>query len=71
MLHPTPGVNGWPRGHKAPKRVFSGDIMHQLLQVFRPDWNSAFCENPARARDSRRWLLEHAAETLPRVQFAE
>jgi glyoxylase-like metal-dependent hydrolase (beta-lactamase superfamily II) len=37
MLHPRPGENIWPRGHKAPKRVFSGDIMHQPLQVFRPD----------------------------------
>jgi hypothetical protein len=37
--------------------------MHQPLQVFRPDWNSAFCKNPVRAGDSRRWLLEHAAET--------
>jgi hypothetical protein len=37
--------------------------MHQPVQVFRPDWNSAFCENPVRAGDSRRWLLEHAAET--------
>jgi hypothetical protein len=43
--------------------VFSADIMHQPLQVFRPDWSSAFCENPVRAGDSRRWLLEHAAET--------
>jgi hypothetical protein len=37
--------------------------MHQPLQVFRPDWNSAFCEHPANARASRRWLLEHVAET--------
>jgi hypothetical protein len=71
MPHPTPGANSWPCGHKAPNRVFGGDIMHQPLQVFRPGWNSAFCENPVRARDSRRWLLERAAETLPRVQFAE
>ena len=71
MLHPTPGANSWPCGHKAPNRVFGGDLMHQPLQVFRPGWNSAFCENPVRARDSRRRLLERAAETLPRVQFAE
>jgi hypothetical protein len=71
MLHATPGANSWPRGHKAPNRVFGGDIKHQPLQVFRPDWNSAFYENPLRARDSRRRLLERAAETLRRVQFAE
>jgi glyoxylase-like metal-dependent hydrolase (beta-lactamase superfamily II) len=67
MLHPTPGQTV---GHVAIElrsgehgAVFSGDIMRQPLQVFRPDWNSAFCENPLRAGDSRRWLLEHAAET--------
>jgi glyoxylase-like metal-dependent hydrolase (beta-lactamase superfamily II) len=65
MLHPTPGQTV---GHVAIE-LRSGehgavlDIMHQPLQVFRPDWNSAFCENPVRAGDSRRWLLEHAAET--------
>lgn len=51
-------------GHNA---VFCGDIMHQPLQVFRPDWNSAFCEAPVQARASRRWLLEHAAETAATV----
>jgi glyoxylase-like metal-dependent hydrolase (beta-lactamase superfamily II) len=42
--------------------IFSGDIMHQPLQVFRPDWNSAFCEHSEQARASRRWLLEQSAE---------
>ncbi|MEH2492739.1 MBL fold metallo-hydrolase [Bradyrhizobium sp. AZCC 2230] len=67
MFHPTPGhtvghvaIMLQSREHRA---VFSGDIMHQPLQVFRPDWNSAFCEDPTRARASRRWLLEHAADT--------
>jgi hypothetical protein len=36
--------------------------MHQPLQVFRPDWNTAFCEHAEQARASRCWLLEHAAE---------
>jgi glyoxylase-like metal-dependent hydrolase (beta-lactamase superfamily II) len=67
MFHPTPGhtvghvaIKLQSREHRA---VFSGDIMHQPLQVFRPDWNSAFCEDPTRARASRRWLFEHAADT--------
>jgi glyoxylase-like metal-dependent hydrolase (beta-lactamase superfamily II) len=67
MFHPTPGHTV---GHVAIKlqshehrAVFSGDIMPQPLQVFRPDWNSAFCEDPTRACASRRWLLEHAADT--------
>lgn len=70
-LYPTPGHTV---GHVAitllsreERAVFSGDIMHQPLQVFRPDWNSAFCENPTHARTSRNWLLEHAAETKATV----
>jgi glyoxylase-like metal-dependent hydrolase (beta-lactamase superfamily II) len=66
-FHPTPGHTA---GHVAIRlqsgdrhAVFSGDIMHQPLQVFRPEWNSAFCEDGDRARRSRWWLLEHAAET--------
>lgn len=66
ILHATPGHSS---GHVAieladrgERGLFSGDIMHQPLQVFRPDWNSAFCDDPAQARVSRRWLLEQAAE---------
>ena len=65
-FRPTPGHSV---GHVAieladgnQRAIFSGDVMHQPLQVFRPDWNSAFCENGDQARHSRRWLLEKAAE---------
>lgn len=65
-FHPTPGHSP---GHVAielidadERAIFSGDIMHQPLQVYRPDWNSRFCEHPEHARASRRWLLEKAAE---------
>jgi glyoxylase-like metal-dependent hydrolase (beta-lactamase superfamily II) len=65
-FYPTPGHSV---GHAAielvdgaQKGLFSGDIMHQPLQVFRPDWNSSFCEDPEHARESRRWLLDRAAE---------
>lgn len=42
--------------------IFSGDVMHHPMQVYRPDWNSVFCEWHDDARASRRWALEHAAE---------
>jgi glyoxylase-like metal-dependent hydrolase (beta-lactamase superfamily II) len=68
---PTPGHS---IGHVAielvdagERGIFSGDIMHQPMQVFRPDWNSAFCEDPVQARTSRRWLLETAAEQASTV----
>jgi glyoxylase-like metal-dependent hydrolase (beta-lactamase superfamily II) len=71
LFQPTPGHTAGhvaialqSGGHRA---IFSGDVMHQPLQVFYPDWNSAFCEHAELARSSRRWLLEHAAETRATV----
>lgn len=37
--------------------------MHSAIQVHQPEWNSVFCLDQAQARDSRRWLLDRAAET--------
>ncbi len=65
-FHPTPGHSP---GHVAiqllaggREALFSGDVMHQPLQVMRPEWNSRFCEDQDAARASRRWLLEQAAK---------
>jgi glyoxylase-like metal-dependent hydrolase (beta-lactamase superfamily II) len=64
---PTPGhrighmaveIRSW--GETA---LFSGDVMHSPLQVYRPQWNSTFCLDPDNARASRQWLLERAAKT--------
>ncbi|SFO32277.1 Metallo-beta-lactamase superfamily protein [Bradyrhizobium sp. Ghvi] len=70
-VHATPGHSP---GHVVfeladggEKGLFGGDIMPQPLQVFRPDWNSAFCDDPAKARASRRWLLERAADDAAKV----
>lgn len=46
-------------GHEA---LFGGDVMHNAIQVYQPEWSSGFCENPAQAMLSRRWALEYAAE---------
>jgi len=43
--------------------LFSGDVMHSPMQVYQPDWNSVFCSGQDQARESRHWLLKHAAET--------
>jgi glyoxylase-like metal-dependent hydrolase (beta-lactamase superfamily II) len=65
-LHPTPGHSP---GHVAielksqqEEGLFSGDIMHQPVQVYHPEWNSRFCYDQEEARASRRFLLERAAE---------
>jgi len=64
---PTPGHS---IGHMAIEihsqgqtALFSGDVMHSPLQVYRPQWNSTFCLDQPLARASRQWLLNHAAET--------
>lgn len=70
-FHPTPGHSV---GHVAirlaaggQEGLFSGDLMHQPLQIYRPDWNSRFCDHAEDARASRRWLLERAAERASTV----
>jgi glyoxylase-like metal-dependent hydrolase (beta-lactamase superfamily II) len=42
--------------------LFVGDIMHHPIQVYQPEWNSAFCIDPVAARQSRRRVLERCAE---------
>lgn len=43
--------------------LFCGDVMHSPLQVYRPAWNSMFCQDAEKAAASRDWLLDHAART--------
>ena len=66
LIHPTPGHSVGHLAiellHRTQGGLFSGDIMHQPVQVFRPEWNSCFCSHPEQARASRRWLLEQASE---------
>jgi len=42
--------------------MFIGDVMHHPLQVYHPNWNSRFCEDPEAARRTRLRVLEHCAE---------
>ena len=41
--------------------MFCGDAIHSPVQVFRPEWASAFCHDKAQAVATRRALLERAA----------
>ncbi len=66
FFHPTPGHC---IGHMAVRltssgmsALFGGDVMHHPIQVYRPEWNSRFCEFADQARTSRIWALEYAAE---------
>ncbi|MGD9942002.1 MAG: MBL fold metallo-hydrolase [Burkholderiaceae bacterium] len=42
--------------------VFCGDVVHHPVQIARPEWNSAFCQLPDIAVETRRQLLRQAAE---------
>jgi glyoxylase-like metal-dependent hydrolase (beta-lactamase superfamily II) len=42
--------------------LFTGDILHHPIQVYRPDWNSAFCVDAAAARATRHRVLNHCAD---------
>jgi glyoxylase-like metal-dependent hydrolase (beta-lactamase superfamily II) len=42
--------------------LFTGDIMHNPIQVPYPDINSGFCQDPDQARAVRRRVLHEAAE---------
>jgi glyoxylase-like metal-dependent hydrolase (beta-lactamase superfamily II) len=66
-VRPTPGHTP---GHirvdlesKGRCAVFSGDALHNPVQVPLWRWNSRFCEDPAQARKTRGELLAHCAET--------
>jgi len=59
---------------KGGKAVFVGDIVHHPIQVHFPHWNSAACENPELAVQSRLKVLEELSETdawLMPIHFAD
>ena len=65
-FRPTPGHS---IGHMSillnsggAEAMFSGDLLHHPLQVYRPEWNTVFCEWYDDATASRRWALEYAAD---------
>ena len=43
--------------------VFGGDVVHHPFELYDTGLVSMFCEFPAAARTSRRWLMQHIVET--------
>jgi len=71
VLHTTPGHTP---GHMLLEvtdgpdtAMFTGDILHHPMQIFRPDWNSVYCENRVQAAATRRSVVERAADTGARI----
>ena len=66
-FEPTPGHTP---GHvsvrlttSAGEAVFSGDLMHRVVQVAEPQWSSRFCYDGKRAAETRRAFIERHADT--------
>jgi len=66
-FEPTPGHTP---GHvavrlttKAGTAVFSGDLMHRVVQVAEPQWSSRFCYDGKRAATTRREFIERHADS--------
>jgi hypothetical protein len=43
--------------------VFSGDLMHRVVQVAEPQWSSQFCYDPDLAAHTRRDFVERHADS--------
>jgi glyoxylase-like metal-dependent hydrolase (beta-lactamase superfamily II) len=58
----TPGHVGVRVRTSAGSAVFSGDLMHRVVQVAEPQWSSCFCYDGRQAATTRRAFVErHAA----------
>jgi glyoxylase-like metal-dependent hydrolase (beta-lactamase superfamily II) len=42
--------------------IFTADVMHNVIQIARPDWNDRYCLWPDKALESRAAVLRRAAE---------
>jgi len=47
----------------AGEAVFTGDLMHRVVQVAEPQWSSRFCHDPKRAAETRREFVERHADS--------
>jgi glyoxylase-like metal-dependent hydrolase (beta-lactamase superfamily II) len=59
----TPGHAAVRLTTSAGDAVFAGDLMHRVVQVAEPQWNSRFCHDGTRARASRQEFVERHAGT--------
>jgi glyoxylase-like metal-dependent hydrolase (beta-lactamase superfamily II) len=57
----TPGTMFITLASHGARAVFCGDILHQAIQIFHPEWNSVACQDSVNARRSRRLVLEKCA----------
>jgi glyoxylase-like metal-dependent hydrolase (beta-lactamase superfamily II) len=65
----TPGSSVVKLSSGSDHALFAGDLIHTPLQVFEPEHNSCFCEDPTASRRTRRqllgWVADNNALLLP------
>ena len=59
----TPGSVVFTLASQGAQAYFSGDVLHHVIQIYHPHWNSFACADGINARKSRRHLLERCAGT--------
>jgi glyoxylase-like metal-dependent hydrolase (beta-lactamase superfamily II) len=59
----TPGHVSVRLSTSAGDAVFSGDLMHRVVQVAEPQWSSRFCYDGVRAARTRREFVERHADS--------
>jgi len=59
----TPGHVSVRLTTRAGAAVFSGDLMHRVVQVAEPQWSSRFCYDGKQAAETRREFVERHADS--------
>ena len=58
----APGMLSFRMRSRGEEGLFTADIMHNAIQIVRPDWNDRYCLWPDKALESRAAALKRAAE---------
>jgi len=58
----APGMLSFRIRSRGEEGIFTADIMHNAIQIARPDWNDRYCLWPDKALESRAAVLARAAE---------
>jgi glyoxylase-like metal-dependent hydrolase (beta-lactamase superfamily II) len=57
----APGMLSFRLRSRGEEGLFTADVMHNAIQIVRPDWNDRYCVWPDRALESRAAVLKRAA----------
>jgi glyoxylase-like metal-dependent hydrolase (beta-lactamase superfamily II) len=58
----APGMLSFRLRSNGEEGVFTGDIMHNAIQIAQPHWNDRYCLRPGQAAESRAAALKRAAD---------